>query len=380
VKLIAQIRLLPTPEQATLLLVALERTNTACNWISERAWATRTFGAFSLQKVVYRDARERFGLYAQAVVRACKKVADAYRLDKRSRHAFALRGAFPYDDRMLAYRLDGSTVSILTLAGRQTILFVCGDRQRELLSSRRGESDLVYCDGKWYLFATCEVDQPQARDIDGFLGVDLGVANIAADSDGETFSGKVVNALRHRHRKLRGKLQAKGTHSARRLLAKRRRRETRFAKDINHQISKRIVAKAEDTNRGIAVEDLTGIRDRITARKPQRATLSNWAFHQLRAFLTYKAALAGVPLVAVDPRNTSRQCPACGCIDKRNRPSQARFSCIGCELAGPADTFAAINIGRRAAVNRPNARPRAADLQSAAAGSWASYRLLAGSC
>ena len=108
-----------------------------------------------------------------------------------------------------------------------------------------------------------------------------------------------------------------------------------------------------------------------------RATLCSWAFHQLRAFIAYKAALAGVPLVAVDPRDTSRQCPACGCIDKRNRPSQARFSCIGCGLAGPADTIAAINIGRRAAVNRPHAGPQA-DFQSA--GLSASYRLLAGSC
>lgn len=268
----------------------------------------------------------------------------------------------------------------MTLDGRQMIPFVCGERQLELLARRRGESDLVYSGGKWFLMATCEVDEPEAGDIDGFLGVDLGVDHIAVDSNGDTFSGRVVTALRHRHRQLRGKLQAKGTHSARRLLAKRRRREARFAKDINHQISKRIVAKAKDTGRGIAVEELTGIRDRITASRPQRATLSSWAFRQLRAFLSYKAALAGVPLMAVDARNTSRECPECGCIDKRNRRTQARFSCIGCGFAGPADTIAAGNIARRAAVNRPNARPRAADFQSAARGSWASYRLPAGNC
>jgi IS605 OrfB family transposase len=301
-------------------------------------------------------------------------------LDRRTGRTFYRRGAFAFDDRMLAWRRSQSTVSILTLEGRQTVPFACGDRQRELLATRRGESDLVYRDGKWYLFASCEVEAPDERDIDGHLGVDLGVANIAADSDGETFAGKVVNALRHRHRKLRGKLQAKGSHSAKRLLAKRRRRETRFAKDINHQISKRIVAKAEDTGRGIAVEDLTGIRDRITARRPQRATLTSWAFHQLRAFLTYKAALAGVPLVAVDPSGTSRECPECGCIDKCNRPSQARFSCVQCGFAGPADTIAAINMGRRAAVNRPYARAGADDFQSSAPVPLASYRLAAGSC
>jgi len=378
-RLTVQVRLLPTAEQAALLLAVLERSNEACNWISAQAWEVKTFGQFPIHRLVYQQARERFGLYAQAVVRAVSKVADAYKLDNRTRRAFGPRGAFPYDDRMLTYRLNQSTVSLLTLEGRQTIPFVCGDRQRELLAAQGGESDLVYRGGKWYLFATCAVEEPEEGNIYGFLGVDLGVANIAVDSDGEAFSGKVVNALRHRHRKLRGKLQARGSHSARRLLARRRRKEARFARDINHQISKRIVAKAKDTGRGIAVEDLTGIRNRITARKPQRATMSSWAFHQLRAFLTYKAALAGVPLVAVDPRSTSRQCPACGCIDKRNRPTQARFSCIGCGFAGPADTIAAGNIARRAAVDRPNARPRAADFQSAAAGLWASYRLEAGS-
>lgn len=361
------------------MLATLERGNAACNWISAQAWEAKVFGQFPMHRLFYREARERFGLYAQAVVRAISKVADAYKLDKETARTFSPRGAFPYDDRMLAYRLNQSTVSILTLEGRQTIPFVCGDRQRELLATQRGESDLVYRGGKWFLFATCDVEEPEERDIDGFLGVDLGVANIAADSDGETFSGKVVNALRHRHRRLRGKLQAKGTHSAKRLLAARKRKEARFAKDINHQISKRIVAKAEDTGRGIAVEELTGIRDRITARRPQRATLTSWAFHQLRAFLTYKAARAGVPLVAVDPRNTSRECPECGHIDKRNRPTQSHFSCVGCGLAGPADTFAAINIGRRAAVNRPNARVGAIDFQSLVPAPLASYRLSAGS-
>jgi IS605 OrfB family transposase len=373
------VQLLPTTDQAGQLLAVLERCNDACNWISERAWVDRTFGRSLLHRLVYYQARERFGLPAQAVVRAIAKVVDAYGLDKLSQRTFRRQGGCAFDDRMLAYRLNQSTVSILTLEGRQTIPFVCGDRQRELLLTQRGESDVVFRDGKWYLFARCEVETPDERDIDSFLGVDMGVVNIAADSDGETFSGSVVNALRHRNRGLRRKLQAKGTHSSRRRLAHRRRKEARFARDVNHCISKHIVAKAQDTGRGIAVEELTGIRDRITARKPQRATMSSWAFAQLRAFLTYKAARAGVPLVAVDPRNTSRECPRCGCIDKRSRPTQSRFSCIGCGLAGPADTFAAVNIGRRAAVNRPNVRAGAVDFQSSAPVPGTSYRLLAGS-
>ncbi|MER5626372.1 zinc ribbon domain-containing protein [Streptosporangium sp. NPDC002544] len=50
----------------------------------------------------------------------------------------------------------------------------------------------------------------------------------------------------------------------------------------------------------------------------------------------------------VDPRNTSRTCPECGHIDRRNRPTRDEFRCVSCGLVGPVDYFAAINIGRRA--------------------------------
>src|SRR6185436_19133857 len=130
--------------------------------------------------------------------------------------------------------------------------------------------------------------------------------------------------------------------------------ERRFAKHVNHCLSKRIVAKAERTKRAIALEDLTHIRTQVRARRPQRATLHSWGFAQLRAFISYKAQLCGVPVHLVDPRNTSRTCPACGHCAKENRKTQASFVCTSCGFAGPADVIAARNIARRAAVNRPH--------------------------
>ena len=185
----------------------------------------------------------------------------------------------------------------------------------------------------------------------GFAG---NLVNIATDSDGEAYSGKHLNSVRHRHRRLRRKLQKKGTKGAKRRLKKLSGKERRFANDLNHRISKRIVAKAQRTGRGIALEDLQGIRERVRLRKPQRATLHSWAFHDLGQKLRYKAERAGVPLVFVDPRNTSRQCPACGHTERANRPTQAIFKCVACGCSGPADYFAAVNIGRRAAVIQPN--------------------------
>ena len=124
-------------------------------------------------------------------------------------------------------------------------------------------------DGKWYLYATVEAPAAPLTDpINGFVGVDMGIVNIATSSDGDMAAGAQLNRYRKRQLNLRKRLQAKKTSSARRLLKKRRRKEARFAADINHQISKRIVAEAQRTGRGIAVEQLTGIRARYGLQAP----------------------------------------------------------------------------------------------------------------
>jgi putative transposase len=154
---------------------------------------------------------------------------------------------------------------------------------------------------------------------------------------------------RYRQRRLRTKLQKLQTRAAKRRLKKLTGKERRFASHTNHVISKQIVAEAKDTGRGIKLEDLSGIRDRITVRKKQRAILHSWTFSQLRLFLVYKAAMAGVSLVLVDPRNTSRECAECGHIAKKNRPNQSTFRCVACSHASNADTNAARVIAGRAA-------------------------------
>ena len=352
-KLIAQVKLLPTPEQADALRHTLEQANAASRFVSDTGWETRTFRQYDLHHKCYRAVREQFGLSAQVAVRAIAKVADAYKLDRKTKRTFKTTGSIAYDDRILSWRLQDQSVSIWTVNGRLHISFVCGERQLELLETRQGESDLGMFKGMFFLSATCEVDEPKPIDVEGTLGVDLGVTNLAVDSDGEVHKASQINNVRNRHRRLRAKLQAKGTRSAKRKLKRLSGKEHRFAKDTNHCISKKLVAKAKDTNQAIALEDLGGICERVTVRRAQRATLHSWAFYQLRSFVTYKAKRVGVPVFLVDPRNTSRTCPACGHVDKANRPSQSRFSCVVCGFAGLADHIAADNIGRRAAVNPP---------------------------
>ncbi|WP_235967501.1 RNA-guided endonuclease InsQ/TnpB family protein [Streptomyces mesophilus] len=381
-KLVVQVKLLPSPDQATALKATLRSCNQAANTASEVAFANGLKRRNTLQSVVYHRLRADFRLGAQAAVRVVKKVCDAYSAlnanlaagnlgregSKRRIRAlakpirFRADAAQPFDDRILSWNLKQRTVSIWTIVGRlKGIKFISSEQALVLLTSRHGESDLVCSDGEFYLMATIEIAEPKPYEPNGFLGVDLGIVNIATTSDGHSMSGRSLNRYRKRQQALRAKLQKKRTKSAKRRLKRMCRRESRHATHTNHRIAKAIVETAERTSRGIALEDLGGIRQRVTAKKNQRSRLHSWAFAQLGKFVEYKARRVGVPVVFVDPRNTSRQCSECGYTHRTNRVNQAKFVCRSCGTVQHADHNGSRNISvrgdavwQRGAVNRPS--------------------------
>lgn len=404
-KQVVQVRLEADAAQLDALVRTLTACNDTANLVAAIAHREQVFRGRDLRAITYARARQHAGLGAQVAQSCIRKVADAYstlranvrngrygkpgsvRRSKVEANPIRFRGlaAQPFDDRCLSWTYDtdtdtGGAVSIWTIDGRlKNLRFVGEPGQIALLRAyRSGETDLVIRRRRRgggplvaYLIATIDLPDPPVRagehlqSPEGWIGVDMGIENIAVTSDrplarelmgaygaqapdGAAGRGSVKDR-RTRNRELRQKLQMKNTKSGKRLLRKRARKEARFAADVNHQISKRIVAEAERTGRGIAVEELTGIRERVRLRKPQRATHASWAFAQLAVFLTYKAARAGVPIVEVDPAYTSQRCTACGHTDRRNRTSQARFVCRDCGYtAEHADILGADNIAHRA--------------------------------
>ena len=367
-KLIAQVKLQPTKDQSASLRKTLLAANGAAQLVSDHAWMTKTFGQFDLHHALYYDIREKFKLSSQMTVRVVAKVADSYKhashpegtrpsrgLDKKSKRTFAKLGSVAYDSRILTWK-DNQVVSLWSLDGRLKIPYLAGQRQLDLLQHAQGEADLVHRKGEWYLLQTCDIPEPEGFDPDQWLGVDSGLVNIAVDSDGNFHDGAAMLSMRKRRRRQRARLQAKQTKSAKRVLRHLSQKEQRYASNENHRISKEIVELAKCTGRGIAVEDLTGIRDRVKLRRKQRTDLHSWSFHQLHSFLEYKAKLHGVSFKKIDPRNTSRTCSCCGYIDQSNRKSQDTFLCGRCGFAAHADHNAAINISvvGRGIVNRPD--------------------------
>jgi IS605 OrfB family transposase len=371
VKLVVQVKLVPSPEQAMALAATIQACNQAATYVSRVAFNERIFGRNDLHKRVYMELRASFGLSAQPAVRTIKKVVDAYatlhanlrngnlgkpgsirRIKATSKPvAFRPRAAQPFDDRCLSWRHDANVVSIWTVHGRiKDIAFTGEPGQLTMLAKcRKGESNLVHRGGRWFLFAICEVAaEPVRADPVDWIGVDRGIVNLATTSDGKNYSGRRLARYRRWQVRKRAELQAKRTKSATRLAKRRSRREARHATQVNHKMAKQIVADAKRTGRGIAVENLVGIRDRVRLHRHQRAALSSWPFGQLGQHLTYKAQLAGVPLLEVDAAYTSQTCPRCGHVGRRNRPTRDVFSCVVCGLAGSADFVAAVNVRQRA--------------------------------
>lgn len=367
-KIVVQVKLVPEAVQVAALSATLGTVNEAANWVSAVAWEKGVPREYELRKHTYTQLKAR-GLGAQAAQHVIKKVRDAYTTlhgnlragnlgekgsKRRVRAAskpvtFRPEAAQPYDDRCLSWQYGAQTVSIWATAGRiKNVSFVCSPAALKMLRQyRKGESDLIERDGVFYLIATCEVPEAEQYEPDGFIGVDLGIVNIATASTGYQAAGRGLNRYRKRQLALRKKLQAKGTKSARRRLKARSRREQRHVKNTNHVIAKTIVTEAERTSRGISLEELKGIRQRVRLRKPQRVALHSWAFAQLGDFIVYKARRAGVPLVFVNPAHSSKECAACGHVDRLNRVSQAKFVCRSCGVVAHADRNASHVLARR---------------------------------
>jgi len=335
-----QIKLKFDTEQKKFLLGTIKEANAACNELSEFAFENKIFNQFKLHKAKYHSVKSSFNLSAQMVVRCISKVSDSYKKDKKKQRQFKEFGAITYDERILSYNIGKRIASIWSIDGRLKIPFI--PYPEKYLSFMKGEADLIYKKGKFFLFQTCEVPEEEIKDVEEFLGVDFGINNIATLSNGKNYSSKKLNNYRERRQKIRSSIQSKGTRGSKKLLKRLRGRESRTASIINHTISKDIVAIAKTENKGIALENLKGIRKSTFKRnKTFRTKLGKWSFYQLKQYLLYKAKLNGIPIIEIPPAYTSKMCNVCKHLGNRNNQ---KFKCDFCGNSTDADFNASLNI------------------------------------
>lgn len=339
-KLVYKIKLLPNKEQYKLLLDTIMVANDACNHISDIVWEQKIFQQFEIHKEVYHSIKSKFNLGSQVVIRCISKVSDAYkRTNIKVKRTFQPLGSICYDSRILTYKSE-DMVSIWTINGRIKMPIACYNSN--YIQYIKGESDLIFNKGKFYLYQTIEVPDTEIKNVEEFIGVDMGLVELAALSNGITFNAKKLTDYREKRNRVRSSLQSKCTKNAKRILKRLSGKEKRTTTIINHTISKKIVSIAKEEGKGVAIEDLKGITfSSKTKGKKFRTRLNRWSFSQLRRHLTYKCLLSGVKLIDVPPAYTSKTCSNCLHIGLRNKKT---FTCKKCDSVLDADINAAKNI------------------------------------
>jgi IS605 OrfB family transposase len=360
----------PTPEQVAKIEATLQAFADACNYINEVVEPKITHNV-TIQNQVYREVRERFGLASNLAIRAINRVSSNRKTAKRMNKPVKkfLPTSADYDARIFSFREKDWSVSLTLVGGRERFLVDAGSYQKGKLSgfSPTSATLVKHQNGTYSVNIQVKNDAPSLQKSQGVIGVDLGRRDVAVTSEGESFSGEQITKVRDRYSRARASLQKKaseGTRSTRRrcrqTLKRLSGRERRFQSWVNHNVSKHIVGRAKLNQCSIAIEDLTGIRERTNQQprnKTERRRSNSWAFYQLRQFLFYKALGSGVEIVLVNPAYTSQSCHKClhvHPVKGKSYRNGKTFNCGHCYWKGDAD-FNGANVIRLlgASVNSP---------------------------
>ncbi|MBU4266679.1 MAG: transposase [Candidatus Altiarchaeales archaeon] len=309
-----------------------------------------------LHNATYREVRKQLPqLPAQLVISSRDKayeILNSVRMRKRMRKKASKPQvsdylSIRYDARSFYFKPD--VVSLTSVGGRLKIPIQVPKYFGRYLGWTVRTADLIYRKGKLFLNVVVSRDITIDCSTGKTIGVDVGINNLAVTSERQFFKG-VKGKLAKFHR-LRGKLQAKGTRSARRKLKRVSGRQRRFMADLNHRISKGIV---EPLDKGdcIVMEDLNGIRNGVTIKSKRKGKVlnrmtNNWAFYQLQGFIDYKASRKGVWVVYANPHYTSKTCSNCGEVYSIRPKKRGFFRCLHCGFSCNSDLNASRNLRER---------------------------------
>lgn len=330
----------------------------ACNYVSDYIFRTHDLKQFSLNKVLYSDLRERFGLKSQMAQSVFKTVIARYKTILENQKEW-IKPSFKKPQYDLVWNRDYSLTqncfSVNTLAGRVKLpYFTKGmDKYFDHTVYKFGTAKLVNKHGKYFLHipVTYDIEDANLSDVCNIVGIDRGINFVVATYDSKHksgfVSGKTIKQKRAAYSKLRKELQMRQTPSARRRIEAIGQRENRWMQDVNHCVSKALV-ESNPKHTLFVLEDLTGVRnatERVCTKN--RYVSVSWSFYDLEQKLIYKAKQNQSTVIKVNPRYTSQCCPVCGHIEKANRNKKLHlFTCKNCGYKSNDDRIGAMNLYR----------------------------------
>ena len=324
-----------------LLLGAMKQYSKAISYIADKGYKARVYNRYNLHHLCYYGTREKFNLPSQFVINANRVASQALKsikTTKGSKPTFKAIMPLAFDKRTFTFSPD--KVRVTTINGRIDIPIKIPEYYWKYLDWSY-QTALLTVDKKGRMFLNITF----SRDISKIsnplqVGVDAGINHIAVTSNKQFFSGTKIKTYRLKFKRLRARLQSKGTRSAQKRLKAISGRERRFKAYWNYAISKQIVTNC---NAGtIVLENLKGIRK---MRKSRRFNfwLNGWSFFQLQQFIVYKANRQGINVIKVSPYHTSQTCSHCGELGAR---SKGFFVCSHCGYSLNADLNASYNLAK----------------------------------
>jgi putative transposase len=374
------VHLTPTPQQARILKATFEQHTACFNTVAQEGFTTACSNGVELHKRTYYPLRAQYpDLPAQLVcaarVKATEAVKSALTWQKKHEQAYPKKEArakkqgkepptfkpvkcphsnmacIRYDQRSSWVKWESLTCSLATLEGRIELPFTVPAHLQQYVGYRVCSADLCFRKGGYTLHIVVSIPQPAITPSQEVIGIDLGLNRPAVTSNRQFLGEKQWKEQERRTFRLRRKLQAKGSRSAKRHLKKLSGKQFRRRRDHDHVLSKRIVQNATPGST-IVLENLKNIREnsqmgrgkKDSKKRDNKRRLHSWSFAQLYVFIGYKAQARGIQVVKIDPRHTSQQCSRCGYQHRSNRRSQSVFLCRHCGYCLNADYNAAKNI------------------------------------
>mgnify|MGYP003620228182 CR=1 FL=1 len=355
-----------------------------CNFVSDYIFNHDfPLNATALNKVVYNDLRERFGLKSQMAQSCIRTVVARYKTVqtqlrkqrvwdgyKKDNHGKDVKNYINKDltflwkpivfnrpqldlvrNRDYSYTKDNK-MSLNTIHGRVVVKPIYdGFKQYFDGSWTLGTAKILKSGKHWFMHiaVTKTIDDITVKP-KNVVGIDRGLRQIMTtyDQKGNTvfYSGKQISHKRRNYSRLRKELQSKNTKSAKRRLKQIGQRESRWMNDVNHCLSKTLVERYGKQTLFV-LEDLTNVTfDTVHNRKKEnRYEHHSWSFYDLEQKLVYKALSNESQVITVSAHYTSQRCPKCGYIDKDNRDkTKHEFCCKQCLYMSNDDRTAAMNI------------------------------------
>ena len=328
----------------------LETSMSAYNDISRMIFNSKiSLGLTKVHSLVYEPIREKYPtIPAQSVIKMYKDAISNLRSCKRKSCPVRNNPSMRLDKKLYS-KLCPTSISLPSSKRNKRVVvkFQTYDKFNELAEQYTMTDPLIFLkNDEIWLSVTFNVPSKPVVD-ETYLGVDLGIRRIFTTSDGLSYKGKELNALKRRIRYNRRKLQSKGTKSAKRKLKKLAQREKNVNKNYTHLICNKIL---ETDKSVIVLEDLKEIKQKTSKtkegfkRKSHNNRISQIPLFMIKETLTYKATHVGKRVESVSPSFTSQIDCMTGKRDGQRKGCRY-YSSNG--LVYDADWNAAINIRNR---------------------------------